>query len=173
MMPYWEPSEIKTDCKGNIIIPGDILESTLDRANNPWRYFVCFQHGNLIQVRDLNANNVGMCDLGLGGDVVNIGHYTKNLGILNKDDLEYYFDVDENFNRIHPDWDLSYVPSQEELEARFKQMSKLFKSKYFATPSKLDFYSGKNPLLQMPKSDFIGENVSIPLSFKGKKTNPA
>lgn len=167
-MPFIKHNEYAEDCKGNLIDIGDILESTEDRPNNPWRYFVCFQDGNLIEVRDLNANNIGMCDLGLGGNVVNIGHYTKNPGILNKDDLEYYFDVDESFNRIHPDWDLSYVPSQEDLEASFKRMLKFFKSEYLAALSKLDF-SGKNPLLQMPRSDFIGENISIPLSFKGKK----
>lgn len=84
-----------TDKNGVPIFPGDILEN-ID-STSPWRYFACFVSGpydDRIEIRDFNANNIGMCDLGVGGDVVNIGHFSKHLDILSNDKLEYYFGVD-------------------------------------------------------------------------------
>ncbi len=165
-MPYWKPSETKTDCKGVTITPGDILQNVDDTS--PWKYFVCYQRGKLIEVRDLNANNVCMCDLGLGGDVVNIGHYTKNPGILNKEDLEHYFDVDENFNRINPDLDLTYEPTEAERKEALEQISKELK-KMFSKFEAKDF-SGETPFLKViPAEDFCGQTITIPISYKGSK----
>ena len=42
-MPYWKAEEIKIDCDGNEIKPGDILEQKeLNAGNASWRYFVCY-----------------------------------------------------------------------------------------------------------------------------------
>lgn len=100
-MPYWKRAEQQVDCFGEEVRPGDILEQKeLNPGNAPWQYFVCYDDGmGNIQVRDLNANNVCMCDLGRQGDVKRLGHITevyKKLeaaGEWNDDDWAYYFDI--------------------------------------------------------------------------------
>jgi hypothetical protein len=83
------------DKRGVPIFPGDILQNK--DPTSPWQFFVCFRPSTCedeIEVRDLNNNNLGMCELGIGGDVVNIGHFSLHLDILNNDDLRYYFGID-------------------------------------------------------------------------------
>lgn len=80
------------DSQGNKIRPGDILQSTY--ANLEPTYFVCFipeYDLGSIEIRDLNNNNLGTCNLGTGGDVINIGHFSKHLDKLNNEDLTNYF----------------------------------------------------------------------------------
>ncbi len=91
-MPYWKKGERQVDCYGVPINPGDVLEQKeLNESNAPWRYFICFKAtGGNIEVRDLNANNVGMCNIGLDGDVKNIGHWTRHPEI-EEDEWYHYF----------------------------------------------------------------------------------
>lgn len=92
-MTYWNADETRVDKNGKRINPGDILDT--GEVNDPWRYHACFTHnGKNIEVRDLNANNVCMCDLEC---VTNIGHITEVYKQLGKgwenDDWEYYYYV--------------------------------------------------------------------------------
>jgi len=97
-MPYWKKGEVKTDRNGKPINPGDLLQHSPYDPDYPWQHFICYTDdcGETIQVRDLNANNVAMCSLGLDGDVENIGHYSQHPGVLDVDDLFYYFNVGPN-----------------------------------------------------------------------------
>ena len=93
-MPYWRKYEVQVDVNNKIIAVGDILEHT--DPDNIEKYFACSDDGEYIEVRDLNNNNVCMCELGLNGNVKNIGHYTNNLDKLDDDDLAYYFGVNRD-----------------------------------------------------------------------------
>lgn len=97
--------EKQFDRHGTEIKPGHILEKDPCDPKDPWRYFVCYDDGREWgpQIRDLNANNVGMCDTGPNGNVKVLGHiievYNKmepdefGHGWWGKDDWEYYFSV--------------------------------------------------------------------------------
>ena len=116
-MPYFKIDEEVFDREGNMIRPGDILQHAPPDPNYPWRYFVCFtSDGDDAEIRDLNANNVYMCDLGPEGDVVNIGHITKVYKQMgddwNDDDWQHYFGY------VRPGADYSYYPCLKDLEYR-------------------------------------------------------
>lgn len=104
-MPYWKVTERAFDYAGKEILPGHILELVeIDPGNEPWRYHVCYREGDTIFVRDLNANNVGMCSVygpnGNGGvlgynDVKVLGHYKEHPDILDDEDVDFYFGLIE------------------------------------------------------------------------------
>ncbi len=100
-MPYWPAHEKAFDRNGKEIRPGDILESTWDRCNDGPLRFVCFVAPlGHIEVRDLCHNNVAMCCLGTNGDVINLGCFCKNPGILDAEDLEHYFGISRPLRHI-------------------------------------------------------------------------
>lgn len=83
------------DRRGAPIFPGDILQNT--DPTEAVQFYVCYRpyaYGDAIEIRDLNNNNLGMCDLGIGGNVINIGHFSLHLDILNNEDLKHYFGID-------------------------------------------------------------------------------
>lgn len=99
-MPYFTEEEFKqvVDVNGTKIQVGDLLERVnMPYEDYPWRWYICFENGDTIDIRDLNANNVHICTVGEdgkpGGNVVTRGHYSNIPGILSEDDLEYYFDI--------------------------------------------------------------------------------
>lgn len=106
-MPYYKIEEKQVDNTGMPINPGDILEGEDFGAT---RYYACYtDDGKQVQVRDLSANNVCMCDLGLKGDVRNLGHYSNHLDKLEEDDLTYYFATDwNNYNEAGEDANGNY-----------------------------------------------------------------
>lgn len=78
------------DMNGTPVSPGDILKCS--DPSSPWEYLVCYEPSyDLIEVRDLNANNVGWIFDGVVEDYINIGHYSKNPEVLCSDDIEFYF----------------------------------------------------------------------------------
>ena len=91
IMTYWKPGEVRVDSRGTPINPGDVLEC----IEPGWpKYHICYIDPfdmDVVYVRDLDCNNVGMCDLGIDGNVINLGHYTKNPGILDQNDIDWYF----------------------------------------------------------------------------------
>lgn len=91
-MPYFTTQEGATDKNGVPIKEGDILQGS-QWATGDLCYYVCVAGftRDTWEVRDLNAWNVCMCDLGIDGDVVNIGHYSKHPGILDDEILEQHF----------------------------------------------------------------------------------
>lgn len=83
------------DKRGVPIFPGDILLNTDPTA--AVQFFVCyrpFAYEDTIEIRDLNNDNLGECKLGIGGNVVNIGHFSLHLDILSNDDVRYLFGID-------------------------------------------------------------------------------
>lgn len=112
-MPYWGRDEKRFDYYGTEVKPGYILESLIDpHPKNPWRYYVCYDDSDpidpweAVMVRDLNANNVGICRLYFTpneerwkdiSDVRVIGHITEVYEQLEREgewthiDWEYYF----------------------------------------------------------------------------------
>lgn len=94
MPSYWgEEIDKLVDVDGTPIKRGDILQTTLGEKY-PWQYFVCFGSSDYLEIRDLNANNVGMCETGLDGDVRNIGFFMLNLHVFDETDVEDYFHID-------------------------------------------------------------------------------
>lgn len=71
--------------------PGDILQN-LD-LSSPWQYFICYKEsydrGKSWEavVRCENAHNVGQDQV---AEVRNLGHYSKNPGILGEQDVEEF-----------------------------------------------------------------------------------
>lgn len=92
VMPYFKTGESATDKNGAPIKEGDILQGPQWAPGEPC-YYVCIAgwERDTWEVRDLNAWNVCMCDLGPSGDVVNLGHYSDNPGILDDEVLEQHF----------------------------------------------------------------------------------
>lgn len=91
-MPYFKTGESATDKNGTPIKEGDILQGPQWATGEPC-YYVCIAgfERDTWEVRDLNAWNVCMCDLGPKGDVVNLGHYSVNPGVLDDEILEQHF----------------------------------------------------------------------------------
>lgn len=117
-MPYFKREELGkiVDSKGTPIQINDVLESTDPNPNNPWRYFAVIDENTNIYVRDFNAHNVCMCNLGLKGDVVTLGNYLNNLHIK---------DVEKN-----QDWFTEYHPSQEEMDEALKELPRRLKEAF-------------------------------------------
>lgn len=81
------------DKNGGEVKIGDILDS--QDETDPWRYLVCFANAQgEAEVRDLNANNVGW-NSDVPSSYVVLGNYKEHPGILDDDDLFYYFDIIE------------------------------------------------------------------------------
>ena len=68
--------------------PGDLLKAV--NPASPWQYLVCFDRYGKAQIRDLNANNLGQEDM---DEYKVIGHYSNHPGVLDEEDLEYYFGI--------------------------------------------------------------------------------
>lgn len=82
------------DSFGSRFLPGDILEVIEDPRGSAWTHNAVFRDNKSeraigLEIRDLNANNVGMwC---MGAPIRNRGPYWQNLDILSDDDLSWYF----------------------------------------------------------------------------------
>ena len=98
-MPYYTEEEFEkvVDIDGRKIKVGDILEDVVDKnPDNPWRYFYCYRFGDEIEIRDLNAHNVCMCETGINGNVRVLGNYRDfwdKLGLhgLTEENIDCYF----------------------------------------------------------------------------------
>lgn len=101
-MTYWNKSEKHIDLNGVEIKVGDILH---DPTNTIWQYYTCEDEGwDSVSVRDINGHNVGMC--GSHGNVielVNLGHYSKNLELLEKEYIDPKEKWPEDFNQELPE----------------------------------------------------------------------
>jgi hypothetical protein len=94
-MTYFLKNEKYFDKNGVSIEFGDLLHKDPPEANNECDYFIVYDAGTFIEVRDLGNNNVEMCELGSNGDVINIGNYKKHPRIFKYDDINYYFGSSE------------------------------------------------------------------------------
>lgn len=78
------------DYDGHEIRCGDVVvEALSDPDMAPWRWHVCViaHNGKDLELRDLNANNIGMAY----GKLLNRGPYWKHLDKLSDADLDYHF----------------------------------------------------------------------------------
>jgi hypothetical protein len=100
-MPYFTDAEPGFDKHGRRIALGDLLEMDTEGTDlQPWQYHICVEsHDGGYCVRDLNAWNVCICDIGhgkAGGNVTNLGNWRENRDKLDEHEvrmLEDEFDL--------------------------------------------------------------------------------
>lgn len=118
-MPSWKTNEKRLDRNGSEIGPGDILQAIdeTDATGAPMRYICFLRDTENVEVRDLCNNNVCTCEVRDEKDppeyasVISIGHYSQHPGVLNQDDIDYYFGEVRppvNYKEFKAAWDAAW-----------------------------------------------------------------